>query len=39
MSLGDVPGTSTVNFELIAGTFNGASITQTDFQADTYARN
>lgn len=39
MSLGDVPGTSTVNFELIAGTFNGSSITQTDFQADTYARN
>jgi prepilin-type N-terminal cleavage/methylation domain-containing protein len=39
MSLGDVPGTSTVNFELIAGTFNGTSITQTDFYANTYARN
>lgn len=39
MSLGDVPGTSTVNFELIAGSFNGANISQTDFQANTYARN
>jgi len=39
MSLGDVPGTSTVNFELIAGTYSGSSITQTDFQANTYARN
>jgi prepilin-type N-terminal cleavage/methylation domain-containing protein len=39
LNLGDNPGSSIINFELVAGTFNGADQTQTDFQADTYARN
>jgi prepilin-type N-terminal cleavage/methylation domain-containing protein len=39
IEVGDNPGSSIINFELIAGTFSGGNITQTDFQGDTYARN
>jgi prepilin-type N-terminal cleavage/methylation domain-containing protein len=39
MNLGDSPGSSTIDFELIAGTFSGNAQTQTDFAANTYARN
>jgi prepilin-type N-terminal cleavage/methylation domain-containing protein len=39
LNLGDNPNSSTIQFELIAGTFKGADRNQTDFLANTYARN
>jgi hypothetical protein len=39
MSLGTSGASSTINFELVAGTSSGADQTQTNFQSDTYARN
>jgi len=39
MSLGDASSSSTINFELMAGTTGGADQTQTTFQGGTYARN
>jgi prepilin-type N-terminal cleavage/methylation domain-containing protein len=39
INLGDNPGSSMINFELVAGTFNGGNLTQTNFPGNTYARN
>jgi prepilin-type N-terminal cleavage/methylation domain-containing protein len=39
INLGDNPGSSMINFELVAGTFSGGNLTQTNFAGNTYARN
>lgn len=39
MSLGDTPATSTIQFQLVAGTTGGVDQTHTNFQSNTYARN
>ncbi|MBV8340488.1 MAG: hypothetical protein JO343_11125 [Candidatus Eremiobacteraeota bacterium] len=39
MSLGDTSSTSTIQFQLVAGTTGGADQTHTTFQSNTYARN
>jgi hypothetical protein len=39
MKVGEVSTTSTVDFQLVAGTTGGVDQTQTMFQSDTYARN
>ena len=39
MSLGDTTSTSTIQFQLVAGTTGGTDQTHTNFQSNTYARN
>jgi hypothetical protein len=39
MSLGDTSSTSTIKFQLVAGTTGGVDQTHTTFQSNTYARN
>jgi len=39
MSLGDTTTTSTIGFQLVAGTSGGVDQTRTNFQSNTYARN
>jgi hypothetical protein len=39
MSLGDTTSTSTIQFQLVAGTTGGVDQTRTNFQSNTYARN